>query len=302
MVQRFQDQKTIHIKYAYKILLHIIASLSKEATVMEITIPEGRRFTVCGDVHGQFYDLLNIFKLNGNPSPENPYLFNGDFVDRGSFSCEVIFTLFAYKLLYPTGLYMTRGNHESLTMNQMYGFHGEVMAKYDKPCFDLFQEAFNWLPLGALLGNKVLVVHGGLFSKDDVTLDDLKKIDRNRQPPDSGLMSEMLWSDPCRSMGRTPSKRGVGSAFGPDITEAFLERNNLELIVRSHEVKEEGYEMEPECRLVTVFSAPNYCDQMGNKGAYIHFDSSYQPKFHQFDAVPHPDVKPMAYSRTSLFM
>ena len=119
----------------------------------------------------QFYDLLNIFKLNGLPSRDNPYLFNGDFVDRGSFSVECIFVLFGFKLLYPDHFFMSRGNHESENMNKMYGFEGEVKAKYSALMVDLFTEVYNWLPLCHLLDNKVLVMHGGLFAKVRMVLE-----------------------------------------------------------------------------------------------------------------------------------
>lgn len=105
---------------------------------MHIGIDDLEEITVCGDVHGQYYDLLNIYKINGNPSHENPYLFNGDFIDRGSFSCEVILTLLAWKVCLPQHFFMTRGNHEAMSLNKMYGFHGEVLAKYDKKTYDLF--------------------------------------------------------------------------------------------------------------------------------------------------------------------
>ena len=165
---------------------------------------------------------------------------------------------------------MSRGNHESLTMNNIYGFQGEVQAKVDKNSFDLFTEAFNLLPLAAVLGGKVLVVHGGLFSEDGVTLDQIRKIDRNRQPPETGLMCELLWSDPQERNGRAASKRGVGSSFGPDVTKKFLENNGLTMIVRSHEVKDDGYEVMHNGQLVTVFSAPNYCKNTPNSYIFIH--------------------------------
>jgi len=253
-------------------------------------------FTVCGDVHGQFYDLCNIFDINGPPSVANPYLFNGDFVDRGSFSVEVILTLFAYKCLYPEGIHLTRGNHETKAMNKIYGFEGEVKAKFDDTVSKLFEEVFCCLPLGCVLGNKVFVVHGGLFSEDDVTIPQLNRICRYMEPPEEGPFCEMLWSDPGEQPGRSPSKRGVGVAFGEDVTKAFLENNGLELIVRSHEVKEQGFEIMHNGKLVTVFSAPNYCDQMGNKGAFIRFGSDMIPHFTSFAAVPHPPVKPMQYA------
>jgi len=214
---------------------------------------------------------------------------------------EVIITLLAFKFLYPKHMHLLRGNHESLSMNRTYGFEGEVVAKYSKRCFDLFTEVFNWLPLAAHIkatvsGKAALVLHGGLFRQEGIKLNDLKSIKRNQQPPESGLMCELLWSDPQPFPGLAPNKRGVGVAFGPDVTHKFLKDNNLELVVRSHEVKEEGYLVEADGKLITVFSAPNYCDQAGNKGALIKFDDQLNTKFVQFTAVPHPDIKPMAYA------
>jgi len=151
------------------------------------------------------------------------------------------------------------GNHESINMNQMYGFTGEVTAKYSSTMADMFTQVYNFLPLCHLLNNKVLVMHGGLFSSDEVTIDDLRNVERNRQPPEEGIMCELLWSDPQPQNGRSPSKRGVGCQFGPDVTENFLKKNNLEYVIRSHEVKDMGYEVAHNGKCITVFSAPNYC-------------------------------------------
>lgn len=253
-------------------------------------------FTVCGDTHGQYYDLCNIFEINGLPSTTNPYLFNGDYVDRGSFSFEVVMTLMAWKLADPLCMNMLRGNHESQNMNKMYGFEGEIKFKYDDKTMELFSEVFNVLPISATIADKVFVVHGGLSTQENVTLDDIAKIPRGRELPQSGLMSDLLWADPQNMPGRRPSKRGVGFSFGPDYTEAFLQNNNLELLVRSHEVKDEGYEVDHNGKCITIFSAPNYCDQMGNKGAFIKFKEDMKPNFTQFTAVPHPNVPPMRYA------
>ena len=299
MIARFKDQKTLAFKYAFEILMQSKAILEALPTLVDVPVPEGTHFTVCGDVHGQFFDMCNIFDLNGHPSASNPYLFNGDFVDRGSYSTEVIMTLLAYKCTDPSCVHLVRGNHETAAMNKMYGFDGEVKAKYSVKLADLFQEVFQYLPLAIVLGTKVFVVHGGLFSRDGVTLDDLRKIDRFHEPPDSGEFCEMLWSDPGPMPGRQPSKRGVGVAFGADVTKKFLELNNLELVVRSHEVKDEGFEVDHDGKLITVFSAPNYCDQMGNKGAFIRFESDMTPHFTQFEAVPHPPSRPMQYASNS---
>ncbi|KAG5344223.1 PPP5 phosphatase, partial [Acromyrmex heyeri] len=301
LLEWYKNQNKLHRKYAYKILLDVKSWFMAQPSLVDITIPEENKFTICGDIHGQYYDLLNIFKLNGLPSETNPYLFNGDFVDRGSFSVECIFTLFGFKLLYPNNFFMSRGNHESATMNQMYGFDGEVKAKYSVQMAELFTEVYNWLPLAHCLNRKVLVMHGGLFSRDDVTLQEIREIDRNRQPPDEGLMCELLWSDPQPQMGRAPSKRGVGVQFGPDVTQNFLSINSLDYIVRSHEVKNDGYEVGHDGKCITVFSAPNYCDTMGNRGAFITLNGSdMKPYFTSYDAMPHPNVRPMAYANSLL--
>ncbi|CAF3838866.1 unnamed protein product [Rotaria magnacalcarata] len=298
-----ETQKLLHKKYVYQIILQILSILKSLPTLVEITVPDKHKFTICGDVHGQFYDLLNIFKLNGLPSEENPYLFNGDFVDRGAFSVECIITLFGFKLLYPKHFFLARGNHESIIMNQMYGFEGEVKAKYTPEMFQLFTEVFNYLPLAHCINKKIFVIHGGLFSKDDITLQDICAIDRVRQPSDEGLMAELLWSDPQTQNGRCESKRGLGIQFGPDITERFLKLNNLEYIVRSHELKQQGYDLGHNRKCITVFSAPNYCDTMGNKGAFITITGDdITPKFTSYAAVPHPTARPMMYAnQSSLF-
>ncbi|CAI0449206.1 unnamed protein product [Linum tenue] len=297
MMDDFKNEKRLHRRYAFQIVLQIREMLQALPSLVDIDVPEGKHFTVCGDVHGQFYDLVNIFQLNGLPSEDNPYLFNGDFVDRGSFSVEVILTLFAFKCMCPSAMYLARGNHESKSMNKIYGFEGEVRAKLNDKFVELFAEVFCCLPLAHVINGKVFVVHGGLFSVDGVKLSDIRAIDRFCEPPEEGLMCELLWSDPQPLPGRGPSKRGVGLSFGGDVTKRFLEENKLDLVLRSHEVKDEGYEVEHDGKLITVFSAPNYCDQMGNKGAFIRFTApDMKPEIITFSAVPHPQVKPMAYA------
>lgn len=296
MLQHFKDEHILHRRYTLAILWQAHAILQAEDAVVDVPVPRGSHITVCGDVHGQFYDLLNIFKLNGMPSEDNPYLFNGDFVDRGSFSLETILTLLAFKVRFPNSFHLNRGNHESVEMNTMYGFEGEVKEKCGGNLMLLFVDLFQWLPLAHVIGGKVLVVHGGLFSRDSTTLEDVRNISRHREPPDEGPMHELLWSDPQPQPGRSPSKRGVGVGFGPDVTKRFLERNNLSLLIRSHECKDDGYEVQHDGKTITVFSAPNYCDQIGNRGAFIRLEHDLKPKFTSFDAVPHPPVRPMKYA------
>ena len=303
MIQRFKDGKRIHKKYVFQIIIAVKDMVWAEPTMVETSIPDGHKLTVCGDTHGQFFDLINIFDINGYPSAKHGYLFNGDFVDRGSWSTEVALTLYAYKLLYPCRFLLNRGNHETDDMNRMYGFEGECKAKYSTDrVFKLFSESFSALPLATLIGEKFFVLHGGLFSDDDISLADIRKLNRHkqRQPGQSGLMMEMLWTDPQKEPGRGPSKRGVGLQFGPDITKKFCEKNGLEAVIRSHEVRMDGYEVEHEGRCITVFSAPRYCDSTENRGAFINILSDYKLQFTQFDAVPHPDIRPMAYAMNGI--
>ncbi|CAL8079473.1 unnamed protein product [Calicophoron daubneyi] len=309
LMKHYEAQNKLHRKYAMIIMKQIYDYLRGLPSMVEIDVPDGSKFTVCGDVHGQFYDLMNIFDINGLPSKENPYLFNGDFVDRGSFSVECIFTLFGFKLLYPNHFYLSRGNHESENMNRLYGFEGEMKSKYSLEMAEMFTDIFNWLPLAHLINQRILVMHGGLFSNDDVTLADVKTISRDRQPPEGSPMCELLWSDPMESNGRAPSKRGIGCQFGPDVTEKFCKANGLDYIIRSHEVKDDGYEVAHNGKCLTVFSAPNYCDSIHNRGAFITLKGSkkpapMKPEFTSFKEVPHPDVRPMAYVNPllSLFM
>lgn len=299
MTAHLAKQKNIPKKYLYIILKSAKEILEKEPSLVDITIGVNGiadKITVCGDTHGQFYDVLNLFKINGVPSQNNPYLFNGDFVDRGSFSAEVIITFLAYKVLYPKHFYLSRGNHETKSMNRMYGFEGEIKAKYGSESYDMLSVIFNCLPLAHVINQKVFVCHGGLFEKDGVTLEDIRRVNRFQQPPESGVMNDILWSDPSPLPGRSPSKRGTGVAFGPDVVEKFLSDNNLELLVRSHEVKDEGYFVEANGKCITVFSAPNYCDTIGNKAAFITFREDLKPNFTTFTAVDHPKVPPMAYA------
>ena len=268
-----------------------IFSEYKESLV-DIIIPKNKNITIVGDIHGQFYDLLHIFEINGYPSENNIYVFNGDYVDRGKFSVECLTTLISFKILYPNYIFMSRGNHEDKSINTRYGFKFEVLNKFnsDIRILDCFNEFYKFLPLGHILNNEILIIHGGLFSKDGVTLNELKQINRFRDIPLEGLMCELLWSDPHDLNGTMPSQRGAGVYFGPDVTEKFLRENNLKLLIRSHEVRNEGYSIEVGGQTITVFSAPNYCDTVGNKGAlikYINGDLN-NPHFIKFDASPHP--------------
>ncbi|KAJ1728481.1 Palmitoyl-protein thioesterase 1, partial [Coemansia sp. Benny D160-2] len=264
-----------------------------------------------------YYDVLKIFELNGLPSEKLLYLFNGDFVDRGSFSVEVVVLFMCFKLLYPNAFFLNRGNHESVEMNRLYGFEGEVRHKYStqgKRVFDLFQEVFEALPVAHLIQGKIFVVHGGLYSRETarnaqtpegdgvVRLAELREMSRFHQPHFNSLLCESLWSDPQPQKGRSPNPRGTVIQYGPDVTKEFCDTNGLTMVIRSHQQMEEGYEIAHDGQMVTVFSAPNYCDSFGNKGAYIRISPDLNCSYHKFTAAPHPNVKAMAYSNVNRFM
>ncbi|KIO19560.1 hypothetical protein M407DRAFT_82645, partial [Tulasnella calospora MUT 4182] len=324
MITYYRNGKSLPRRIVWEIVLGVHSTIVNEPSMVEVALDEGVTCDIIGDTHGQFYDLLSLLELTGRPSETHCLLFNGDFVDRGSWSVEVVMTLFAYKWLYPHRVLLNRGNHETKDMNKVYGFEGEVKHKHGEMTYKAGYEAFYVrLPLATLLcptlppsplkngekqpilspeGRKrYFVTHGGLFSRDGVTLDEIKKIPRHgKQPGNEGLMCEvcdwLLWTDPQEAPGRGPSKRGVGIGFGPDVTRRWCELNGVTAMYRSHEVRQGGYAIEHDGLCITVFSAPNYCDSVGNKGAYVRIDSKGDTTYKTFDAVPHPPMKPMAYA------
>ncbi|KNH09588.1 Serine/threonine-protein phosphatase [Perkinsela sp. CCAP 1560/4] len=297
MLSKFRNGTPFPARYATRIFLEARSVFASFPNAVPIDYSKQTRLTVCGDIHGQFFDLMHLFETNGFPSKENPYLFNGDVVDRGAYGVECLLTLCAFKILLPNHFFLARGNHEGLNLNKVYGFENEIRTKYSSDMFDLAHDLFRSLPLCHIIGKTVFVVHGGLFTTDGVKVEDINKVDRSIDIPESGLMCDMLWSDPQDRPGRRENKRGVGVAFGPDITENFLDTNNFQLLVRSHEVKQDGFEIHHGGKCITVFSAPNYCGQVGNKAAYLHFtfddqpgplSSLAKPKINQFDAAVCP--------------
>ncbi|KAL0265615.1 UNVERIFIED_CONTAM: hypothetical protein PYX00_011328 [Menopon gallinae] len=228
---------------------------------------------ICGDVHGQYQDLLKLFDYGGFP-PEFNYLFLGDYVDRGKQSLETICLLLAYKIKYPENFFLLRGNHECASINRIYGFYDECKRRYDTRIWKLFTECFNCLPICALIDDKILCMHGGI-SPDLYSLDQIRSIVRPTEVPDEGLLCDLLWSDPEPSIsGWGENDRGVSVTFGREVLENFLDRQDLDLICRAHQVVEDGYEFFADKRLVTIFSAPNYCGEFDNAGAIMSVDEN----------------------------
>ncbi|KAA6360905.1 MAG: putative Serine/threonine-protein phosphatase, partial [Streblomastix strix] len=228
------------------------------------------------------------------PSNENPYLFNGDWVDRGSFGTELCLVLLCFKLAYPKSVHLLRGNHESAMCTKEYGFKNEVEDKYNTAVYQNFLYIFNALPICAIINRRIFVVHGGLFTRTNVRLDEIRRVNRFTEPGEEGgetLMAQMLWSDPMEQPGQRQSLRPFGCSFGPNITDEFLDRNQLQMIIRSHEVRLQGYSVEHGGKLITLFSAPSYM-QDTNKGAYLRL-SGTNLEIHpfQYTSVPSPPAK-----------
>ncbi|KAF1392653.1 hypothetical protein PFLUV_G00030300 [Perca fluviatilis] len=408
LLSAFKEQQTLHARYVLQLLYETKTLLKQMPNITHLSTSYTNEITICGDLHGRLDDLLLIFYKNGLPSAETPYVFNGDFVDRGKKSIEVVILLFAYLLLYPDYMHLNRGNHEDHIMNLRYGFTKEVMQKYKahgREILQLFQDVFSLLPVATVIDGKILIVHGGISDQTD--LDFLSSIERHkvksalrfprrsveqldigqscrqmkrlrstacsrpsssrshsknqrtphqrnrrcghsrqdsaastsssssssssssllfsprtpsclspRPCPSSPSMPyaindlqvpfldslssvpppsppqhdrewkqivDILWSDPKTQKGCSPNTfRGGGCYFGPDVTQRLLLQHGLQLLIRSHECKQEGYELCHGGQVITIFSASNYYEEGSNRGAYIKVGRELVPRFYQY--------------------
>ncbi|KAL1253564.1 hypothetical protein QQF64_018257 [Cirrhinus molitorella] len=375
LVDAFKNKQKLHARYVLQLLGKTWTLLRLMPNISHVCTCKHKEITICGDLHGHLEDLLLIFYKNGFPSAEAPYVFNGDFVDRGKESMEILLVLFAFLLLYPHDVHLNRGNHEDHIVNLRYGFTKEVLGKYQvhgKMILKLLQKIFSWLPLATVIDQKVLILHGGISDKTDLNV--ITKLDRHRfvsalrplkrrgawatrkeadddfgsgrrrvqslthgaplrlrqelqrhsvhsesgrtgrsveeelrerrrlaglsLPSDSDSAEDLeadtvewkqivdiLWSDPMSQNGCVPNEvRGGGCYWGPDVTQEVLDRHKLQLLIRSHECKQEGYEFCHNGRVLTIFSASNYYDVGSNRGAYIRLGPDLIPHFKQFQA------------------
>ncbi|XP_074843905.1 serine/threonine-protein phosphatase with EF-hands 1 [Carettochelys insculpta] len=385
LLRAFKDQQQLHARYVLQLLHETRKVLKQLPNIVHLSTSYSKEITICGDLHGKLDDLMLIFYKNGLPSEENPYLFNGDFVDRGKHSIEILIILFAFLLVYPNHLHLNRGNHEDHMMNLRYGFTKEVMRKYQahgKKIVNLLEDVYSWLPLATVIDRKVLIVHGGISDTTDLDFLNLFKrnkmksvlrpqkssTERNHDPKrtdfieyspvtrvkkcrpeqdfavrgmatpsssssyrrrytsdlldvgehmwllhDGGNSSplldtkylgssvnmpsvspeltakewkqvvDILWSDPRNQNGCTPNKfRGGGCYFGPDVTARLLKQCNLKMLIRSHECKQEGYEITHSGKVITIFSASNYYEDGSNRGAYLKLNPDLVPRFVQY--------------------
>ncbi|XP_037835488.1 serine/threonine-protein phosphatase with EF-hands 2 isoform X1 [Kryptolebias marmoratus] len=385
LMEAFKQKQQLHARYVLQMLGETWRLLRILPNISHVSVCHTQEITICGDLHGQLEDLLLIFYKNGLPSCEKQYVFNGDFVDRGKNSLEILLILFGFLLVYPNDVHLNRGNHEDHIVNLRYGFTKEVLGKYrvhGKKILKLLQKIFSWLPVATVIDHKVLVVHGGI--SDSINLDTVARMDRHRyvsvlRPPKmihgnsssrngdadgpvegrrrvrsltnhgsapaprsisprrslhnlpvsdelSGSVEDelrkrrrlagfdqayrekksdsepgfggagthghewkqivdLLWSDPMPQNGCIPNEvRGGGCYWGPDVTEEVLGRHNLQLLIRSHECKQDGYEFCHNRRVLTIFSASNYYEVGSNRGAYIRMGPDLVPHCIQYQA------------------
>lgn len=302
IIELYKAGGKIHHDTAIRIMKRTYATMKKLKNTVHLRIATGGKITVLGDTHGSISDVIHILEQNGLPSEHNKIIFNGDFVDRGKFGCEVALLLMAVYVSDPENVVLNRGNHEDGPINEVYGFKDECITKYSEEAYNMFVELFTHLPLFVVINNAIFIVHGGLFNNRKVTLADLDNIDRTdyvAQPlvpyPEciegldaagqwaeyyKQLQRDALWSDPQVEEGLVENKRGSGVHFGPDVAKEFMVNNNLSMIIRSHECVRRGFFLPYEQTampsahkaskplLVTLFSASNYGNG-DNEGAYL---------------------------------
>jgi diadenosine tetraphosphatase ApaH/serine/threonine PP2A family protein phosphatase len=168
--------------------------------------------------------------LSALQPPESNYLFLGDYVDRGKQSLETICLLLAYKIKYPENFFILRGNHECASINRIYGFYDECKRRYNIKLWKTFTDCFNCLPVSAIVDEKILCMHGGL-SPDLQSMDQIRRVMRPTDVPETGLLCDLLWSDPDKDIsGWSENDRGVSFTFGPDVVTRFLQRHDMDLI------------------------------------------------------------------------
>ncbi|TKR89506.1 hypothetical protein L596_013600 [Steinernema carpocapsae] len=242
---------------------------------------------VCGDTHGQYADLLRLFDKGGFP-PLSNYLFLGDYVDRGKQNLETICLLFCYKIKYPNNFFLLRGNHECPLINRQYGFYDECVRRYSSNAgnriWTTFQDTFDFMPLTALVSDRILCMHGGI-SPTLKTLTQLRQMTRPADIAKPGLAMDLLWADPIGDNGFQPGTRGASFGFGADVLAMLTRQLNIDLVARAHQVVQDGYEFFGNRKLVTIFSAPHYCGQFDNAAAVMYISEDLTCSFTILRAV-----------------
>lgn len=295
LLEHFKNEGRITQEAATKIVRDGGNILRKEPNVLDVPSP----ITIVGDIHGQFFDLIKLFQVGGDPS-KTRYLFLGDYVDRGYFSLECVLYLWSLKIKYPDTIHLLRGNHECRHLTEYFTFKAEVEYKCSEAVYDAVMESFDCLPVAAIMNKQFFCVHGGL-SPEIFSVDDVNSLNRFVEPDETGPLCDLLWADPhedfdadCGSVQYLHNEtRGCSYVFTHKAACEFLDKNGLLSVIRAHEAQDQGYRMykaNPKTgfpSVITLFSAPNYLDVYGNKAAVmIYSDNSMNIK--KFSHSAHP--------------
>jgi diadenosine tetraphosphatase ApaH/serine/threonine PP2A family protein phosphatase len=275
---------TVPESVVMSLVMRLMEVLIQENNVLLVSSP----IFIVGDIHGQLDDLLQLFQQSGaitenndvNFKPAN-YLFLGDYVDRGYHGLNTFLYLVTLKLQYPRQIWLLRGNHESRQVSNRYGLYSEIILNYGHAgLWMLVNDAFDLLPVGALVDQDVFCVHGGLSPRLPL-IDRLSVENRQVELPASGPICDICWSDPENVTEWRENTRGAGYLFGAEQATKFTRVNRLQFIARSHQLCQAGsarYFGNPEggkekhpYRLITIWSAPNYAYQSGNKAKIMKF-------------------------------
>ncbi|ETW02752.1 hypothetical protein H310_05251 [Aphanomyces invadans] len=304
LVESFKRGQKLHRNFAMHILTAALQLFQHKPNITEVSITPSPHITIVGDLHGQLDDLLLIFRENGMPGPENPYIFNGDIVDRGTRSIECALIIFTFAVVFPDFVHINRGNHEDKSITEVFGFMKECLLKYDSEVYAMFCVVFKWLPIGTILDKRILILHGGIPRDATTKLHDLSDIPRHlydlsmyRTKGDTKesrklhktmrIVKDILWSDPHTVNGWKENPRGAGINYGQDHVYKYMVKNRLELIIRSHECVPKGFDWPFGAKgmLVTLFSASNYCGVANNMGCFMRIPRTGKPSFFQYMAT-----------------
>jgi diadenosine tetraphosphatase ApaH/serine/threonine PP2A family protein phosphatase len=272
--RQFSETIAVSESAALSLLQRFISIVAPEPNILQLTSP----ITVCGDIHGQLFDLFNLFEASGF-SETKKYVFMGDYVDRGHQSILTFLYLAFLKVKFPNNIFLLRGNHESRSVNSQYGLYFETENIYGHyGMWALLNEVFDYLPCCAIVDNEIFCVHGGL-SPQAISKDKIWLIPRPCDLDTNALFVDLTWSDPDGGSEWIPSQRGQGYLFGEQHVQKFLQVNRLKRIARSHQVQTMGYRWYFDKQLILVWSAPNYQYKSRNKATVMEVSRDTEPTF-----------------------
>eukprot|EP00010_Vexillifera_abyssalis_P007527 CAMPEP_0201548532 /NCGR_PEP_ID=MMETSP0173_2-20130828/5085_1 /ASSEMBLY_ACC=CAM_ASM_000268 /TAXON_ID=218659 /ORGANISM="Vexillifera sp., Strain DIVA3 564/2" /LENGTH=319 /DNA_ID=CAMNT_0047957953 /DNA_START=88 /DNA_END=1047 /DNA_ORIENTATION=- len=252
-----------------------LALLSKEESVLSIS----GNVSIIGDLHGCMDSLNQVIERGGQKLTQGNYLFLGDYVDRGEHSVALLQSVLIAKLMRPEAVWLLRGNHECKEVSKVYGYLEDMKSHYEskldadqfQSVLNLSHKLFNALPFAAVVDDHIFCVHGGL-SETLESIESIKKLERFKDVPHEGGVTDLLWSDPGKEAKQQTSPRGAGHLWGTDFTKSFMTNNKLSCVIRSHQLVTNGYEWTHEGQVLTIFSAANYCGKCNNTGAFVRYE------------------------------